>query len=31
MKEKIEELEKQIENMRNDYISCIKDIQEYFL
>ena len=28
--EKIEELEKQIENMRNDYISWQKDIQEYF-
>ncbi|MFR9275268.1 sensor histidine kinase [Finegoldia magna] len=28
--EKIEELEKQIENMRNDYISWKKDIQEYF-
>lgn len=27
---KIEELEKQIENMRNDYISWQKDIQEYF-
>ena len=28
--EKIEELETQIENMRNDYISWQKDIQEYF-
>lgn len=28
--EKIEELEKQIESMRNDYISWQKDIQEYF-
>ncbi|OXZ30474.1 histidine kinase [Finegoldia magna] len=28
--EKIEELEKQIENMRNDYILWQKDIQEYF-
>lgn len=28
--EKIEELEKQIESLRNDYISWQKDIQEYF-
>lgn len=28
--EKIEKLEKQIESMRNDYISWKKDIQEYF-
>ncbi len=28
--ERIEELETQIENMRNDYISWQKDIQEYF-